>query len=342
MLDFVHPHILAVVVGLIFSNMMFFAVVGILFSRLKTTLLGTSLKLGLWIGGFTLEVCSHLWYPILHRVGYFPDLEPGTVKQPTIPTGSADDTNEKKDVNPLPLVGVNLSQRLDTITTIILGEGINGFAGTLTSILTAPGVGRLIGANVISAAFIIWFIAYLYFEGPTVLNPKGEGLRRLVWMVTYLPFLSSIFLLLVGIKNQFILTSTISTVDKTFVDFMALLGQEGFFNLANITNPAIPLNPVLKDFLFARGMIWFDEYHLLMDKANLENKTEWAGKVTAWVMRLSFTMIITSYKTFNKQADIPQEVELRINKYNEDDSLPIQDFALNVKGDRVIWSSTRF
>ncbi|CAE6529196.1 unnamed protein product [Rhizoctonia solani] len=291
--DYVHPQIFAILIGLIFSNFIFFAVVGIVFTEFGITRLGASLKLGLWIGGFLLEIGSHLWYPIMRRINYFQVKVVGheTIQEDNTPLNDdgeskteskttphdkntiGDETsgnpeaetgpNSKVGANPLPLAGVKLSERLDTITTIILGEGINGFAGTLTSILTAPGVWRVVGTNVVSAAFIIWFIVYIYFEGPTASNPSGEGLRRLVWMVTYLPFLSSIFLLFIGIKNQFILTSTISTVDKTFTDFTGLLIQQGL-SKDTVTNPEFRSNPILKDFLFARGMVWSDELDKLI------------------------------------------------------------------------------
>ncbi|KAH7338453.1 hypothetical protein B0J17DRAFT_423902 [Rhizoctonia solani] len=215
-IDVVHPHVYAIVSGLIVSNMIFFAVVGIVFKEFGTTKVGASLKLGLWVGGFAVEVFSHLWYPLLCRIEFFRAPTDKEVKEArgTIsftqgvtfgnttqdngaPNNRSGTANNGIGTNPLPLAGLMLGERLDTITTIILGEGINKFAGTLTSILTAPGVKRVVAVNVVSAAFIIWFITYLYFEGPTVESDLDEGLRRLVWMVTYLPFLASIFLLLV-------------------------------------------------------------------------------------------------------------------------------------------------
>ncbi|CAE6488846.1 unnamed protein product [Rhizoctonia solani] len=183
----IHPEMYAIVIGLIFSNMIFFAVVGVVFSEFGTTVAGASLKVGLWVGGFLLEIISHLWYPAMQKL-----------KRPQ-PT--------KRTIGlPNP---ESLSGYFDTITTVILGEGINGFAGTLASILSIPGVGRAIAVNVVSTAFIIWFIAYIYFEGPhSGTTPKGEGIRRMIWMVMYLPLLASIFLLFVGMKNQFLLTAS--------------------------------------------------------------------------------------------------------------------------------------
>jgi hypothetical protein len=100
----IHPQIYAIVVGLIFSNMIFFAVVGIVFSDFGTTVTGASLKVGLWVGGFLLEILSHLWDPIRLRNPIY-RLQ-----------------RDHRNISPLPVGEVNLSKRLDTITTIILGE----------------------------------------------------------------------------------------------------------------------------------------------------------------------------------------------------------------------------
>ncbi|CAE6529202.1 unnamed protein product [Rhizoctonia solani] len=341
-IDVVHPHVYAIVTGLIVSNGIFFAVVGIVFEAFAITKVGASLKLGLWVLGFSVEVFSHLWYPLLCRVGFFRDPTSDELKRVrtiTIAQGArADNTAKGKGAadpkhqtanngigtNPLPLAGLMLGERLDTVTTIILGEGINKFAGTLTSILTAPGVKRAVAVNVVSAAFIIWFIAYLYFEGPIIESNLDEGLRRLIWMVTYLPFLASIFLLLVGIKNQFILTSTLSMANRAFENFLDLLGRTGF--LDDPSNPTYESNSELKRFLFARGMVWSNEYKSLMEGADQLSSQGWLDRVTAWVMRLSLTMIINPYKTISGE-DIPEEVQTRLNAYNQNDTLPILDFA---------------
>ncbi|KAH7338450.1 hypothetical protein B0J17DRAFT_768552 [Rhizoctonia solani] len=332
-LDLVHPHVYAIVAGLILSNTIFFAVVGIVFTRFGTTRVGASLKLGLWVLGFSLEVGSHLWYPLLCRVGFFRDptaedeKAAGNAQGNDAPNSKHKIANNGVGTNPLPLAGLMLGERLDTVTTIILGEGINKFAGTLTSILTAPGMKGIIAVNVVSTALIIWFIAYLYFEGPIVESNLDEGLRRLVWMVTYLPFLASIFLLLVGIKNQFILMSAISMANKTFNGFSNLLVRERFFE--NYSDSAFKSNTALKNFFFARSMIWSDEYDKLMAGANPQNGTEWREQVVAWVMRISLSLIVNSYKTFNGE-DTPEGVQIRIDAYNNNSTIPNLDYANNI------------
>ncbi|KAF8747443.1 Bacterial low temperature requirement A protein (LtrA), partial [Rhizoctonia solani] len=282
--NIIHPEMYAIVIGLIFSNMIFFAVVGIVFSDVGTTVLGASLKVGLWVGGFLLEVVSHMWYPVMQKLKGL-DGKKGNIQLPK---------------------PQSLSEYFDTITTIILGEGINGFAGTLASILTAPSVGRAIAVNVISTAFIIWFIAYIYFEGPHSgsgskdSTPSGEGLRRMVWMVIYLPLLASIFLLLVGIKNQFLLTAFISTVLSSASELGGILSRAQF--PLNITDPVRwQKNTTLKNFMFARGIIWSEEYDKLMEAyRNSTNSTEW--------------------KTFHGDDGIPENVQTLVDDYYNADS----------------------
>ncbi|CAE6451712.1 unnamed protein product [Rhizoctonia solani] len=279
--DFVHPQLYAIVIGLIFSNMILFAVVGIVFSDFGTTVLGSSLKVGLWVGGFLLEILSHIWHPILLHMH---------------------ESRPKREVHPLPVGEVDLSKRLDTITTIILGEA---------------NAGRAIAVNVVSAAFIIWFIAYIYFEGPTSgSNPKGEGVRRMLWMVFYLPLLASIFLLLVGIKNQFVITTFLSTVKRSTHGFREVLIEANFPK--NITNTSLwESKSGVKNFLFARGIIWADEYKNLRN--SMTTAEEWPVNFDAWLARLSLTMVLKS----TNNDDIPDAAQTLIDKYYQADKATI-------------------
>ncbi|EUC57255.1 transmembrane protein, putative [Rhizoctonia solani AG-3 Rhs1AP] len=121
--DRVHPQVYAIIVGLIFSNMMLFAAMGIMFSSYGTSVAGASIKLGLWIGGFLLEILSHLWHPVLRLMAPRRNQKEGQEEN------SPGAVHWTEDVNPLPLAKVDLCERLDTITTIILGEALNGNEG---------------------------------------------------------------------------------------------------------------------------------------------------------------------------------------------------------------------
>ncbi|KAF8754689.1 hypothetical protein RHS01_06137 [Rhizoctonia solani] len=268
-----------------------------------------SLKVGLWVGGFLLEIISHLWYPAMQKL-----------KRPQ-PT--------KRTIGlPNP---ESLSGYFDTITTVILGEGINGFAGTLASILSIPGVGRAIAVNVVSTAFIIWFIAYIYFEGPhSGTTPKGEGIRRMIWMVMYLPLLASIFLLFVGMKNQFLLTAFISTIKASTAELRGLLNRAHFPN--NITNSALwETNPTIKEFMFARKIIWSDEYQKLIEaRGNSTNSQEWTENVHAWTSRLSLTIA-----SMGKDG-VPENVQTLVDTYyNVNSTFLNQDLRLQNQDPRL-------
>ncbi|CUA69867.1 BEACH domain-containing protein lvsC [Dictyostelium discoideum] [Rhizoctonia solani] len=268
----------SILVGLIFSNMMLFAAMGIMFSAFGTTVTGASVRLGLWIGGFLLEVISHLWFPVVRQIARH------RRKNKDLKTA-----HWTEDVNPLPVAKVDLRERLDTITTIILGEGINGFAGTLTSILTAAGVGKAVLVNVASTAFTIWFIAYMYFEGPkSGSNPEGEG-----------------------IKNQFLLTSFLSTINKSLEGFRQLLGDQDVVQRLQSSDTTLESDTAIKNFLFARNMIWRQQYQELYNLfRNAPNITESLDQMNAWRMRLSMRMVSNTYEARNCVIDLCNEADI--------------------------------
>ncbi|CAE7114274.1 unnamed protein product [Rhizoctonia solani] len=326
--DRVHPQVYAILVGLVLSNLMLFAAMGIMFSSFGTTVLGASLRLGLWVGGFLLEIFSHLWLPVLRLIARHQRLKEGQASGPVHWT---------EDVNPLPLAKVDLCERFDTITTIILGEGINSFAGTLASILTAAKVGKAVLVNVASAAFTVWFIAYLYFEGPkSGSSPEGEGLRRLVWMVIYLPFLASIFLLFTGIKNQFLLTAGrfLSTVDTALQGFKVLMEEQNVVQRLEASDPSLQLSPIIKTFLYSHNIIWKSQYQSLSTLfSNAPNRTEFLNQMGGWIMRLSMSMALNSYETLNGDESIPEDIQTLIQNYIDNSTDSLRDAILSANLD---------
>ncbi|CAE6492727.1 unnamed protein product [Rhizoctonia solani] len=231
----------SILVGLIFSNMMLFAAMGIMFSAFGTTVTGASVRLGLWIGGFLLEVISHLWFPVVRQIARHRRKN----KDSKI-------VHWTEDVNPLPVAKVDLRERLDTITTIILGEGINGFAGTLTSILTAAGVGKAVLVN-----------------------------------------------------------SFLSTVNKSLQGFQKLLGDQDVVQRLESSDTTLESNTAIKNFLFARNMIWRQQYQELYNLFhNAPNITESLNQMNAWRMRLSMTMISNTYEARNCVMNLYNEADI--------------------------------
>ncbi|CUA69869.1 hypothetical protein RSOLAG22IIIB_04125 [Rhizoctonia solani] len=207
-IECIPPQLKFITSGLLISNPMFIAALVISALPFGQTITGASLKLGLWFGGFLVELLSHLSIPVYRWVTKRIRLLNGAAGSGS---GSEHGGNSSVSISSgyeLPVSpGMDLCERLQTVTTIILGEGINGIAGTLSAVMVAPGAGRAVVVNVISAACTIWFIAYIYFEGPKGDKaPQTKSLRYILWLILHLPFLASTVLLLIGIKNQFLLT----------------------------------------------------------------------------------------------------------------------------------------
>ncbi|KAF8609066.1 hypothetical protein BDV93DRAFT_519088 [Ceratobasidium sp. AG-I] len=120
----------------------------------------------------------------------------------------------------------SVAERLGDITTIILGEGINAIAGTFYAIQKAPGFSGPTGAGIICSALIVFFLAYLYFEGAA---PLTTVRRRAAWALMHLPWLLSVILLLEGVKNQLLLSSFLSTIN--YLTMQPLLLQAGLHDL---------------------------------------------------------------------------------------------------------------
>ncbi|KAG9118808.1 hypothetical protein FRC07_006496, partial [Ceratobasidium sp. 392] len=214
-------------IGLCISTPLFFAAWGVSRASYGCTPHGAKIKFYLWGFGLVVEGASHLRITRLRWLRRWIKLRarrrmkshsPSSSK-PRLPVGSRD---VQSGTLVMPQSDVQTRSRLEAITTIILGEGVNGIAGTLYSVVSAPSLGGPIVSNVTCAAFIICFLAYLYFEGPTggrELKPRGR--RRVCWVVLHFPFLLSVILLLQGVKNQFLLTSYLSSANASYKDLNA-------------------------------------------------------------------------------------------------------------------------
>ncbi|CAE6427874.1 unnamed protein product [Rhizoctonia solani] len=304
----VPPQLIAITVGLLISTPMFGAALGIAASDFGQTVLGASLRFGLWACGFLVEILSHFSMPIYWYIRELRGFEKNG------------DCLHKLPVSP----GLDLYERLQTITTIIFGEGINGLAGTLSAVLVAPGVGRTVAANVVSAACIVWFVAYIYFEGPKGRTaPRISSLRALIWLLLHLPFLASTVLLLIGMKSQFLLTSFLSSLFRTTSRFNDILNRQ----LLGNNNPAVwRANAEMKRLLVQRGIVWEKEFDDLID--TIRNSTEPQAVITrAWSVRLSLTMVLNVFKDINGGSDdsIPSDIQPSIDEYYKNLTLAFND-----------------
>ncbi|EUC57251.1 transmembrane protein, putative [Rhizoctonia solani AG-3 Rhs1AP] len=307
------PQLIAITIGLLISSPMFIAALGIAASNFGETVLGASLKLGLWVGGFLIEVVSHLSMPVYWWM-----------KNQDITTINASDRKKRM----LPTApDVKLYERLQTITTIILGEGINGIAGTLSTVLAAPGIGRTVGINIVCAACTIWFIAYIYFEGPKgETSPALTSLRYLLWMILHLPFLVSTVLMLIGMKSQFLLTSFLSALFGTMDGFNRIRNEQLSGN-PNMTYWRT--NPEMKRFLLKRGIVWekeFQKFSYAFGNATIEERST---VMPIWLQRFSLTVAVTLFKDFNGEDDsIPSDLQDIITGYYENSTQVIEDLKI--------------
>ncbi|CAE6451731.1 unnamed protein product [Rhizoctonia solani] len=333
--------------GIAVSTILFFIAWGITRSEFGTSVSGAKLKYVFWGSGLIVEVFSYIRMPeVLRRWLSF-----GTknrlllsdknkrYKQPpgstTFPSSNSIITHAPSATSALPISqsNVTLRARLEGITTIILGEGINGIAGTLYSIISAPGLEGPIVVNIICTGFIVYFLAYLYFEGPTSghADPLDKTRRKMYWLLLHLPFLLCIVLLLQGVKNQFLLTSFLSTARRIASD-LKNLDQE---LLVIWTQPEIRSNKTIASRLVEYGISWSQEYDMLVQnmtnggspRANISAplNTDQREELYVWRWRLSLRALMRIHGIFMGHNAAPPETQSRIEDYYQNVTSPRHD-----------------
>ncbi|ELU37598.1 hypothetical protein AG1IA_08371 [Rhizoctonia solani AG-1 IA] len=250
-------------VGLAVSNSMFWAAAVVTLSSRGKTVSGAKLKFILWAAGLVSEVLLH---GVMEHLKW-QDISFGPLKwsnsskdtsheyvpaqpelhelQPVSSNGQSSQSTSarKKRIWPIPRSNVQLRERLEGITTVILGE----VAGTFYAVIAAPELGEQVYTNLASAAIIVYLLAYLYFEGPTAnRNPKGSGLRQMIRLIAY-------HLTYVSRGQKPILA------DETFDKFDTKLWQEEI----DPTDSNSAENSSIKWFLLKRGLKWADEFNEL-------------------------------------------------------------------------------
>ncbi|KAG8716085.1 hypothetical protein FRC08_009845 [Ceratobasidium sp. 394] len=322
-------------IGLCVSTPLFFAAWGVSRAPYGSTPHGAKVKFYLWGFGLLVEGASHLRITRLRWLRRWIKSRIRRSANHTLPGSSkpglgADSRRNQSGTLVMPQSDVRARSRLEAITTIILGEGINGIAGTLYSVVSAPTLGGPIVSNVTCAAFIVCFLAYLYFEGPTGSQElKARGRRRVCWVVLHFPFLLCVILLLQGVKNQFLLTSYLSSAKASYKDLYTVFAQQNL----TIGGPDVADNLVAKNYFLERGLSWKLEYTTLMNRLT-QNGTVPLGQSTqnqtnewyAWNMRLAFKIQIQAYKTFTPGGNITQSIQAQIDEYNTNLTYPLQDW----------------
>ncbi|KAG8792258.1 hypothetical protein FRC12_006641 [Ceratobasidium sp. 428] len=217
--------------------------------------------------------------------------------------------------------------RFNSITTIIVGEGINAIAQTFYAVEKAPGFSRSMIVGIISSAIIIFFLVYLYFEGAVSMSQPVR--RRAAWAMVHLPWLLSVILLLEGVKNQLLLSNFIysaNNVVKTNVDVLFSNSSDAEFKRAFG-------NTLLKNGMTFRDQV--QNYHdMLTQNATAANTTvaelsdgtqeEIYG---VWFLRLQMSSVLNTYSTFMEDAKIDDDVQEDIYRYQNDYAYTYQDLV---------------
>ncbi|KAF8601825.1 hypothetical protein BDV93DRAFT_558208 [Ceratobasidium sp. AG-I] len=291
--------------GLSISTPLFFAAWAVVRSPRGKTPYGAKLKFILWGAGILVEGVSHIR---MSRLSWLKTNSGSTDNQNVVKTPSTEPDQPTLDYQAgvpeetliVPYSGVKTRERLEAITTIILGEGINGIAGTLYSIISTPNPGGPTVTNIACAALIIYFLAYLYFEGSTGNRDlKESGRRQVYWVVMHFPLLLFIILLLQGIRNQFVVTSFLFSAKSSFGELSKL------FEGVRLSNATVVQNIPIKNYFLKRGLTWGDEYQNLLNLLT-QNGTISLGsaplsttqreELGAWNMRLSLKIMAQTYK----------------------------------------------
>ncbi|KAG8708058.1 hypothetical protein FRC09_001465, partial [Ceratobasidium sp. 395] len=220
----------------------------------------------------------------------------------------------------------SVTGRLCDITTIILGEGINAIAGTFYAIEKAPGFGGPTGTAIVCCAMIVFFLAYLYFEGAA---PLKSVRRRAAWVMVHLPWLLSVILLLEGVKNQLLLTSFMNSAVYLIGQTTDIIYSDGDFDQTVFNNTMRPL-------MLKAGLTWDSQWGNLVDlisqNMTATNTTDLDDQSLAeiqavWYYRLEMMSILNTYINFMDNETVADEVRKNINRYQSDFDYVYQDYV---------------
>ncbi|QRV94297.1 transmembrane protein [Ceratobasidium sp. AG-Ba] len=229
----------------------------------------------------------------------------------------------------------SITGRLNDITTIILGEGINEIAGVFYAIEKAPGFSRPTATGIISCAFIVFLLAYLYFNGAA---PLKAVRRRVAWVMMHIPWLLSVILLLEGmfirpdwVKGHLRLQSFLSS------------SKQALDEVSNATWTAVTveeLHAATLPVLLEVGMSYDAEFaaykDLIWANGSVENVYEtvnWTNQSLElwyiWYLRLELKGLLNTYLTFMSNETIPDEFQETIQRYLHDYDYALGDYLKN-------------
>ncbi|CAE6483799.1 unnamed protein product [Rhizoctonia solani] len=315
--------------GLGISTALFLTAWGLTRSEYGTSVSGAKLKYVLWGAGLIVEIISYIRIPRVIQNWLRSNHNKYTL--------NSGDENLNKPLGSTAPSSSELGNMGVAVQTSDLpipqSNGINGIAGTLYSIISAPGLEGPILVNIVCTGFIVYFLAFLYFEGPTTahMDPNDKTRRKVYWLLLHLPFLLCIVLLLQGVKNQFLLTSFLSTA-RTIAADLDHLDKE---LLVIWAQPGIRSNATIIRRLVNYGISWSQEYDILLH--NMTNggalptntsaplSNEQKEDLYIWHWRLSLRALMRIHGIFMGQNGVPKHTQARIDDYYQNATAPRQD-----------------
>ncbi|KAH7102330.1 bacterial low temperature requirement A protein-domain-containing protein [Auriculariales sp. MPI-PUGE-AT-0066] len=112
----------------------------------------------------------------------------------------------------------NMPARLQGLTTIIIGEGLNGFIEPVTAAVKSVGFNAHVAGQLIIAGLIIFLIFIIYFQSFRARLVPSEARQKFV-IFSHLPIQLAIILLLEGLKSVLIIL-TLDNSSSAFQDLM--------------------------------------------------------------------------------------------------------------------------
>ncbi|KAG8929898.1 hypothetical protein FRC02_004906 [Tulasnella sp. 418] len=97
----------------------------------------------------------------------------------------------------------SITERLSTLTVIVMGEGLNGLCSTLRHSVNALGVGAQTVIQLCSVAIILYLYWLLYFDGFRKRLPPKK-INKEIWILLHLPFHLFLILMLEGLSKEYL------------------------------------------------------------------------------------------------------------------------------------------
>ncbi|KAF8686388.1 hypothetical protein RHS04_00362 [Rhizoctonia solani] len=335
--------------GLTISTALFFIGWGITRTEFGTTTSGARFKYAFWGSGLIVEVLSYIRMPKVLRRWIialikkwstkndndkgvdkplsFAILPPSNsiIKQPSPSTTAL----------PIPLSNVTLRDRLEAITTIILGEGINGIAGTLYSIISAPGLEGPIHTYTSRDLLVVTQIPEIE------LGERCTGCYYIFLSFSVLSFyfkeskINSCSLWVPLISNSRQSTNDYQSFLSTARRIASDLKNMDKELLEIWTQPEIRLNKKIAGRLVEYGISWSQEYDALVQNMTSRG-TLWTNssmsltngqreELYIWRWRLSLRALMRIHGIFMGHDATPTQTQSRIADYYHNVTAPKHD-----------------